>query len=743
MEKPFRLTPEQRAAVTDTGGHCLVRAGAGCGKTTILVHKFRYLVERLHVSPSHILVLSFNRSTAEELRQRIVSSLKGTSADSREGCSEDSLMVYTFNSLALRILGYFNRCWPVLLEEVYENFDEGDSPLPGRRKDYHAGVEQLYSQMCSFVDSLSEDDYARLRRFDLDSLGVKDDEDSPAYLRLFATQKVDRNGFPGSCRSRQERLIFEALALSGIDFSYQAPLVVSDDGTSVRPDFLIYKDGKFFIYEHFAATEDLSSCAFSGKRGEKYLDDVLMKERQFMDYCAASGGGCSYFRTFGHMSTQGCVLDALEAELRSHGILSGEETLVRPPGVEKEESRQLDSSMVALIRFFLDIRSRLMETGVSVRTFRDRCRRFGGAGAEDVRTFLDLVFDPLERAYRRLLRHEYGFTSFTHSMAEASRLCLSADEESLAALRRRFRYRYVLVDEWQDTSRLRYRLLKAVQYVNPDVRVTAVGDDWQAIYGFSHCDLKYFREFPILWGDRYPCRIHDVTRTKRFGEYLCSTASNFVRRGKGLSHRNAVPSGEKSFISVDAFDKKNGILGSQISKFVEICKNEIDLLPDGGIPTALVLSRLSNDAGTFFDHLDDRFLPVTLIRIDGLSGYGNTIHRSKGLEADYVFLLNCGIGSVPYVRSVEKFTLGGRLGVLASAKGWNGLEEMIDDACQEERRLFYVALTRARRGVFLLCPADPGCVVSHDIKDLQTFRQVVGTKISPFVEEILDSLYEN
>jgi len=242
------------------------------------------------------------------------------------------------------------------------------------------------------------------------------------------------------------------------------------------------------------------------------------------------------------------------------------------------------------------------------------------------------------------------------------------------------KYDYILIDEYQDTSYIRYLLIKALKELG-NSKVIAVGDDWQAIYKFTGCTLDHFLNF----GDLFPySSIFKIQTTYRNPQELITVAGNFVMKNKKQIHKD-LHSKKRIEKPIKLFfykQKKDFIL------FLEqiISKNESH--------TYYILGRNNHDI-EFLRSYDVFVIQKNQIHYQKnpkIKLYFYTVHKSKGLESENVILIN-----------MEDSILGFP-------------SQLIDDEVlhyvtkresypyEEERRLFYVALTRTKNYVYLFCP---------------------------------------
>ena len=236
---------------------------------------------------------------------------------------------------------------------------------------------------------------------------------------------------------------------------------------------------------------------------------------------------------------------------------------------------------------------------------------------------------------------------------------------------------YIPVDEFQDISPSRARLLKALLDRSPAAQLFAVGDDWQAIYRFGGADIAVMRECAERFGHSEPL---DPETTFRCSEPIAAVATRFVLENPSQIRK-----------TVRSTRKLQGpCVHIGLSEGRDRC-----LLRE-------VLGRIAAHAATYEEPSSVLLLGrYKHIRPENLAGLGRqhprlqlsfkTVQGSKGLQADYVVVLGLCTGRHGFPTEIGDDPL---LDLVLSAP------EKHSNA--EERRLFYVALTRARRHVFLL-----------------------------------------
>ncbi|MDR0509007.1 MAG: UvrD-helicase domain-containing protein [Candidatus Methanoplasma sp.] len=288
-----------------------------------------------------------------------------------------------------------------------------------------------------------------------------------------------------------------------------------------------------------------------------------------------------------------------------------------------------------------------------------------------------------------------------------------------------FRYEYVLVDEYQDISPSLVRLLLAMRRCM-GFKLFCVGDDWQSIYSFRGGDIKQMYDFDRIWGEWGLPSHHMIETTYRCPKRIVDVTNAFVMKNKKQIKKKVISQKETADFPIE-------LLPTRKDKDISVMiGNRVDTLPDGA--SVFIIGRTRSDLAAFY--YSDRFrVPredasgtVKLAFMKKISGteedFRNTYirfitaHSAKGLEADYVFLL-ADRDSKCFPSTVEEDI----------SSLFPDLDE--DIAAPEERRVFYVAMTRAKEKLFI--------INRYGGKDAFVSK-------SPFVEEIVNdnlSLFES
>lgn len=232
-------------------------------------------------------------------------------------------------------------------------------------------------------------------------------------------------------------------------------------------------------------------------------------------------------------------------------------------------------------------------------------------------------------------------------------------------------YKYIIIDEFQDTSYVRYNLIKEI-IKKCNSKVFVVGDDWQSIYRFSGCNLNIFIKFKEYFQDT---KVYNLKYTYRNSNELIGVSSKFIMKNKKQLKKNIV--------SNKNLDKPIIIL------FNYKIEDVISMIHDKDI---LIIGRNNSDINNI--NWDKKL----------------TIHRSKGLEANNVILVNSD--NIPSKIKNERI-----LRFVLNDKDYIPFEE--------ERRLFYVALTRTKNYIYIMVNENTSPFVKELMKYYKEYIKVL------------------
>jgi DNA helicase-4 len=661
------LTEEQAKAVICFDNRVQVVAAAGSGKTSTMVAKAAYAIHRGLVAPERIVLLAFNKKAAIELKDR------ATQAFERLGMEGIDVEASTFHALGLSIIGKATGERPDIPEWATD-------PAAGMRK------------MAELIDELKDQSPTFRSKWDLFRFVFK--RDLPEFGSTEPPDVWNAQGQGELLTTRGERvksieetIIAGWLFLNGVNYQYEPPYEVrtaSETHRQYKPDFY-YPDIKLY-HEHFA----LDAQGVPPARFEGYLDGVVWKRALHTEMKT------DLFETTSHGIRNGNDLERLGAELTVRGVIL-DPNPDRP--IPQDGSRPMDSQeLMGLIRVFMShaksnnltpqaLRQRL--DAQSDKTFKTRHRMF-----------LELA-EPIMAAWDAALAAEDGI-DFEDMLNQAAAHVESGRYEAP--------YELVMADEFQDASRARARLCRAMVQ-KPGRFFFAVGDDWQSINRFAGADVSVMTRFKEWFGSG---QILKLEQTFRCPQELCDVTSAFISKNPtqmAKAVRSVAPTNGPVLqaFQVDNRDKISSAIDRFVIKLAEGVRQ--GTIPPGsnGKVSVYVLGRYNADK----QHIPgNAYRYNRQVDISFLS-----IHRSKGSEADYVILpemlTEFRRRSFPSTRADDP--------VLALA-----MPDGDEYPLGEERRLFYVALTRARRGVamftarglrssFLSELVDDGAVVVTDV----------------------------
>ncbi len=640
------LTEEQRKAVVIDERRNLVVAAAGSGKTSVIVAKAGWLVHRMRRKPSELLLLAFARDARKEMEERM---------DKRLGAAiAGDVTVRTFHSLGMAIIGKTEGKRPALAATA-----ENDRSL----LDLLEGIVTDLLSDREFSATLHEWFRERFAPY----RGVHEFKNWGEYYDYI--RKFDIRSLKGeTVRSFEECEIANLLYLNDIAYEYEPPYehdLATPEKRQYKPDFRLPEHGIYI--EHFGIDAAGNTAAFVDRK--EYRQDMEWKRGVHAKH------GTVLIETFSHEQADGRLIRNLTEKLAAHGV-----TLSPTPREDvfaalKQQGR-IDPFTQLVATFLQHFKgSRLSFADIAERADAHPDR-------ERAQAFL-AVFQPIFERYQESLARS-GEIDFHDMINRATDLV----EEG----RYRSPFRYILVDEFQDISLSRARFLKALLDGSPGAQLFAVGDDWQAIYRFGGSDIAVMREFGVHFGTFE--RI-DLGTTFRCSDRIAEVATDFVLRNPAQIRKTVRATRKANRPAVHV-----GLPGQ---KGLSLLKEALDRIAEDaqrhdGTPEVLLLGR--------YRRLRPPNMGALAKQYPGLRFSWMTVHRSKGLEADYAVVLGMCSGKHGFPTEIVDDPLLDL--VLATPEAHPNAEE---------RRLLYVAITRARRQVFLLAEGGPPSAFVSELID--------------------------
>lgn len=631
------LTRAQRLAAMTNEDNTLVVAGAGTGKTSVVVAKVGYLVRRLGVRPKQILVLAFNSSAAEELRQRIKARVRA------------DVVVQTFHALGLSILGQRFATPPVL-----SALKDEDAAL--------AFVLAIIRRM------LRDPKWSRvITGYFVEYLApCRGPEEFPslhahlAYLR--GADVVSLRGEP--VRSHEACTIANSLFVNGIAYEYRQPYahrVADAEQRQYRPDFYLVDSGAYL--EHFGIDRKGSTAPYLDR--DTYNRSMAWKRRVHRRF------GTHLVATYSYDRMEGALVERLGERLAAIGVRPRPRPLDEL--VRAYEERGAPLCLAKLVTTYL---RHYKERQLDLNALR------ASSSEPRARCFLE-IFEQVYRQFEQRLADEHAI-----DFQDMIRRAADVVEGGHAHVG----FTHVLVDEFQDLSQGRARLLHALLAQVPDRRLTCVGDDWQSIYRFAGSDVALMTAFPEHFGQTATVALDE---TFRFGQPLVDVGSRFISRNPSQLRKQIVSRTPIPHLPVVIWahtrpqERAPEAIRAAVAEDVRHVLTAIDRELGNAEPVRVcLLGRYNHSLPVPDAQALAEGLPRLVVDF-------RTVHRAKGLEADYVVVLDV-------VRGLYGFPSG----IVDDPLITHVLSRPDEYPHSEERRLFYVALTRARRRVFLLTSAS-------------------------------------
>ena len=629
------LTGLQRESIILNEKRNLVVAGAGTGKTSTIIGKIGYLIKSKKAKSDEILTLAYNRSAANELRERIKNRINlNVQAQTFhslgnliiKSSNDQQLKVSSFVDQELKLHKFLNKIIkesikdPLVKSKMIQFFSELLFPYKDERSDFNS-----ISEYASWIKSMD--------------------------LITFAGEKVKSYG---------EFKIANFLFKNGIEYTYEKyyePKRRLDDPVAYRPDFHINNTDIYI--EYFGIDENGKTANYIDSN--KYIEQIERKRE------IHKNGNTKliqiYYHEFKKNKWKNILSRELKKDLKRNKIqidpLSNEQILL------KIQENELHIPFVKLIAQFLEhyksnLHKRTLENIRSEIKYDERTN-----------VFLD-IFEEVFKNYQNYLKtnNEIDFNDMIN-------LSSKIVEE------RRFisKWKYLLVDEYQDISWNRYNLIHSIVNQNKNSKLFCVGDDWQSIYRFAGSDISLMKNFRNYFGRS---SVIKLDTTFRFDNQISKTSEKFILKNPNQIKKSLKTLSESHSPSV--FLQWSNKLPSDATR---------DLIEK--LSTNKEINEMSLQILARYNHNlpNNEEIKYVISKWKGKVLQPKSIHALKGLEADIIVVTDLISGKnlgFPSLREDDPI-----LETVLSSK------ENFPYA--EERRLLYVAITRAKKYCYLI--SDP------------------------------------
>ena len=681
IDSDISLDEDQRKVVLTDEDYSLVIAGAGAGKTTTVAAKVKYLVEKQNINPEQILIISFTNKAVNELRDKInkdlnipcpIATFHATGNAILHKNDPERLNIVDGSKLYYCVQNYFK-------ERVLKDSDVVNSLVMFFASYFDAPYEG--DDINNFFNHMANVNYATMR-------SELDDFKAEVIDRRSKKKVTIQNEI---VRSIQEVEIANFLYLNNIDYVYE-PIYKYNVLTARKPytpDFMIRQGEHIAYIEHFGITEDGKSFLYDAERLATYkkaINDKVVLHRKH---------GTELIYTFSSFNDGRSISQHLEEGLIKYGFKlqsrSNEEVVKKL--VSSEENKYITRLVFLIINFIRNFKV----NGYDERDFNKLSRK-----TSNVRTklFLDICHACFLE-YKKFLVENHA-VDFEDMINESARVLNEVKE-----MEEKLDFKYLIVDEYQDISRQRFDLVKAFSEVT-DAKIMAVGDDWQSIYAFSGSDISLFTKFEEKMGY---AKLMKIVRTYRNSQEVIDIAGNFIQKNISQIQKSLISPKHisepviiytyDSAAKAPGTDRRSGpnyamayAVQTALEQIMDYDKKE---KRKNHASKILLLGRFGFDGDRLtrsglFEYIN-RGAKVKSVKYPQLDITFMTAHASKGLGYDNVIVINGRNEIYGFPSKIEDDPV---LSLVVKE------DKSIQYA--EERRLFYVAMTRTKNRVYFVAP---------------------------------------
>jgi DNA helicase IV len=641
----------------------LIVAGAGTGKTTTILAKVLYLIKSKKCMEEEILLLAFTKPAKAEMEQRL------------EKKSLSKVKVSTIHALGREIIGQVNGKPPKVTTELSSENDKLNAFITkltnqlDQNSSLHSDLAKYFSEY--LVPFKPESDF-------------KNGDEYLSWKRMNSLVTLNNDWV----KSYGELKIGNFLYVNGISHLYE------DDYKAMhgrfndfyRPDFFIVD--KAVYIEYFGIDLDGNTSPWIDNK--KYHSEIKWKRNIHKEY------GTNLIE----ITYQDLIDDVWQKKLIKQ--LSDLDINLKPISnsdiVERakiiNDSRIFNRFSKLVSQFLTLFKSKSLDINKLIEDNRNNSRN---------NTFLR-IFNYIFIEYEKVLK-EKDSIDFMDMLNQSSNFIKESQY--------RPEWKYIIVDEFQDTSFAQYDFINNILAVNEDTKLFCVGDDWQSIFAFSGADYHYMTDYKEYFGvanfwskvtgKKQEATLISLDETFRFNNMISHTTGEFIQKNpaqikKELKSPNHLLTTNESVI----IHWSHGGNEKMITQWLDTYSRDKFFKNKNLLILARYNFEYKNLSKQFRDFISDQW------SLNGKVSF-NSCHSSKGKEEDIVLIINLTADFLGFPSNVIDDP------ILELVKTVND-EEYLH---AEERRLMYVAMTRARHQTHILCDLIKPSVFGLELSALE------------------------
>ncbi|MBN8641230.1 MAG: UvrD-helicase domain-containing protein [Flavobacteriales bacterium] len=652
------LNDKQKASILTEAKRVLVLAGAGSGKTKTVISKLLYLIFEKNVKPSAILAITFTKNAANEMIDRLIVSSDTT--NTYEAFIQNKTTTVLQKDVErkkriqeqpwisnLTVRTFHSLCYKILRDNGNPVFDNKFKLITDN------DVEEVGVDLKA-MDILSSEKPKDI----IGKMLIVACKDRDYFLKLkryILDYYVDKVALDKEMKFYANEGQRTYTTLKGETVKSKSERDIAD---------WLYRHNIKYVYEKVTNFKDFNfKPDFFIPQANLYLEHVTdksysmeNKEKQFIQ----SGKNCV-------ITYESIMNNSMLFNLAMERIIKGKITEEITEEVSlnyEEEFKSYHNKVDEFLKTVMRLQSMIKGEGINPISLLDKSSI---NEHERIRVFYELAI-PLIESYKNYCINK-SYVDFDDLIILTVKLLNeNADVRSFY----QNKYNYLMVDEFQDVNGLQVKLLDLL--LKPDNQLFCVGDDWQSIYGFRGSDVDYIVNFEQHYKNS---EVYKLDMNYRSTQTIVGASNEVIKHNKNQISKE-IKAFKQSPSKIQIYRAKSLEVDG-----VDFLVEEVKKLYKNGLgkEDILVLYRRSKMFNPYLSALKDNKLFVS----------SKTIHASKGLEAKAVFIIGLkdGTGGFPDIWLDDAI-----FRVVKDVK--------YDILLEEERRLFYVAITRAKDELFLI-----------------------------------------